>query len=683
MAVGARCDARTNVLEKGMSVTSSISVHAFKPFSQRVKSVPKALCASAIAMCSLLTFQPTSAQSATQFTYQGQLDSGGGLADGTHDLRFTLWTLQSGGVQAGSAVCLDHVRVTDGLFTVPLDFGAAAMQSQPRFLQIEVRQDDTPGNCGTGSFTMLTPRQTLTSAPFAANTRGLTVTADGKVGLGDAAPSRRLSVGGGAFLLDTANEGVYVQTNSIDFVNASNEDPVYSFQGPPIDRHDFFNGGASTLTLASNGNIGLAKQNPTARLHMFNRTNNPGYALIEGSRVLATGSTVSSPARNPASVAVISGPNTWVSLDSGRLADGVFATTNSFTPDFVINAFKTQTVRFSNFGFAIPSNATVTGISITVSTNNQLSFPCTGETIDAGVRAAPRTPQVSGTQAVASVPLSGAGVATLGGSTQTFGQSWPVDQINQSGFAVDVELQARCFVTDTLLGGTITTLCGCGPSGSYRLDGVTVIIHYTTGGTATEQYAWSMGVGAGKSSLSLAPTSDLSSPSLVMLRDGRVGVGIEPSGGSGPLFEVAGNIRCLSLTETSTQRFKEDVATLDGSLATLMQLRPVRFRWDPPHGGHSDFGLIAEEVRAVLPELVATDSDHNASGINYGRVGVLAVGAIQELHASHQQQLKALREELLAQHARERAELQARFDAELQSLSRRLTELEGRGAHSP
>ncbi len=653
--------------------------------SMGLRGTSNVIRAIIVASSSLMLSVPAFAQSATQFTYQGRLDSGGGLASGTHDLRFTLWSALTGGAQAGSAVCLDQVRVTDGLFTVPLDFGAAAMQSQPRFLQIEVRQDETPGNCGTGSFTMLSPRQALTSAPFAANTRGLTVTADGKVGLGDTAPSRRLSVAGGALLLDTANEGMYVQTNSIDFVNASNEDPVYSFQGPPIDRHDFFNGGSSTLTLASNGNIGLAKQNPTARLHMFNRTNSPGYALIEGSRVLATGSTLSSPTRSPASVAVVSGASTWASLDSGRLIDSVFATTNSSTGDFITKSWKTQTVRFSNFGFAIPGNATITGISITVATNNQLSFPCPGETVDAGVRAAPRTPQLSGTQAAAAVPLSGAGNATLGGSTQAFGQSWPVDQVNQSSFAVDVELQARCLVTENLLGGTVSVPCGCGPSGPFRLDGVTVVIHYTTGGTATEQYAWSMGVAAGKASFAMAPTPDLSSPSLVMLPDGRVGVGIEPSGGSGPLLEVAGNIRCISVTETSTQRFKDDVAPLDGSLATLMQLRPVRFRWDAPHGGRSDFGLIAEEVRAVLPELVSTDSDNNASGLNYGRVGVLAVGAIQELQAENeltkqrpQQELTSLRDDLRAQHARELAVLQARYDAALRALSQRLSELERR-----
>jgi len=51
--------------------------------------------------------------------------------------------------------------VTDGVFTVALDFGAGAFDGDPRFLQVSVRSS------GGGGFTQLNPRQALTANPYA------------------------------------------------------------------------------------------------------------------------------------------------------------------------------------------------------------------------------------------------------------------------------------------------------------------------------------------------------------------------------------------------------------------------------------------------------------------------------------------------------------------------------------
>jgi hypothetical protein len=61
----------------------------------------------------------------------------------------------------GIGVILPNVTVQDGLFTVTLDFGAAAFNGEARWLQIGVRPADT------GSYTNLTPRQPITPAPYA------------------------------------------------------------------------------------------------------------------------------------------------------------------------------------------------------------------------------------------------------------------------------------------------------------------------------------------------------------------------------------------------------------------------------------------------------------------------------------------------------------------------------------
>jgi hypothetical protein len=103
----------------------------------------------------------------TEFTYQGRLLDGDSPAEGDYDFRFILYDAQSGGSQVGSVEALEDVTVTEGLFTVALDFGSAAFTGQARWLEIGVRPWDS-----TGDFTTLTPRQELTAAPYALYARG-------------------------------------------------------------------------------------------------------------------------------------------------------------------------------------------------------------------------------------------------------------------------------------------------------------------------------------------------------------------------------------------------------------------------------------------------------------------------------------------------------------------------------
>ncbi len=116
------------------------------------------------------TQSPTSLQASvgTAFTYQGRLLDGGKPANGPFDFRFRLFDAASGGSQVGTTVTLNDVQVTNGLFTVALDFGAGAFKGDARWLEIAVR----PGN-STGAYTTLSPRQPLRPAPYALALPGL------------------------------------------------------------------------------------------------------------------------------------------------------------------------------------------------------------------------------------------------------------------------------------------------------------------------------------------------------------------------------------------------------------------------------------------------------------------------------------------------------------------------------
>src|SRR5918998_60947 len=116
----------------------------------------------------LLLASHTALAQGSAFTYQGRLTDGGAPPTGTYELEFKLYDAASGGTQQPqpSPVTIQltgaqAVSVTNGVFTVQLDFGADAFPGAARFLEIGVR------NVGDTAFTTLTPRQPISSTPYA------------------------------------------------------------------------------------------------------------------------------------------------------------------------------------------------------------------------------------------------------------------------------------------------------------------------------------------------------------------------------------------------------------------------------------------------------------------------------------------------------------------------------------
>ncbi|HXT13004.1 MAG TPA: hypothetical protein VN873_15690 [Candidatus Angelobacter sp.] len=97
----------------------------------------------------------------TLFTYQGRLTSTSGPANGSYDLEFELYDSATNGTRIGALLTNTAITVVNGLFTVPLDFGASVFTGEARWLQISVKTNDAP------DFVSLAPRQLLTPAPYA------------------------------------------------------------------------------------------------------------------------------------------------------------------------------------------------------------------------------------------------------------------------------------------------------------------------------------------------------------------------------------------------------------------------------------------------------------------------------------------------------------------------------------
>ncbi len=108
----------------------------------------------------LLALTPAARAQSTAFTYQGRLDDGGIPANGLYDLRLALYNAASAGTQQGNTLTNAATAVSNGLFTVTLDFGNQ-FPSADRWLEIGVITN------GGGAFATLMPRQQITATPYA------------------------------------------------------------------------------------------------------------------------------------------------------------------------------------------------------------------------------------------------------------------------------------------------------------------------------------------------------------------------------------------------------------------------------------------------------------------------------------------------------------------------------------
>lgn len=201
--------------------------------------------AAAIFVSAYPAFGQTSA-----FTYQGKLTDASLPPTAQYDFIFRLFN--SSGTQLGSDLARDDVQVTNGIFTVSLDFGSANFVSgAAASIEMAIR----PGT-STGAYTTLTPRQPLMSSPYAIKSAN----ADNAAQLGGAPASQ------------------YVQTTDLRLNNATISFNVTSFglsAWTVGDPSDYQSGNNQNPTLILMRGV-TYKFNLSAPGHIFRIAGNPG-----------------------------------------------------------------------------------------------------------------------------------------------------------------------------------------------------------------------------------------------------------------------------------------------------------------------------------------------------------------------------------------------------------------------
>ena len=81
---------------------------------------------------------------------------------------------------------------------------------------------------------------------------------------------------------------------------------------------------------------------------------------------------------------------------------------------------------------------------------------------------------------------------------------------------------------------------------------------------------------------------------------------------------------------TSSARYKREIRDMGGASAGLMRLRPVSFRYKNDPSGTLQYGLVAEEVARVYPELTIRGTDGKVEGVRYLELTALLLNELQK-----------------------------------------------------
>ena len=133
------------------------------------------------------------------------------------------------------------------------------------------------------------------------------------------------------------------------------------------------------------------------------------------------------------------------------------------------------------------------------------------------------------------------------------------------------------------------------------------------------------------------------------------------SGGAAVLINSSGKLGTI----TSSRRFKEDIKPMEHASKALFSLKPVTFHYkkEIDSAGTSQFGLVAEDVEKVNPELVVRDKDGKPYSVRYDQVNAMLLNEFLKEHRKV--------EDLEANAARQQKQIEA-LTAGLQKVSAQL-----------
>jgi len=567
----------------------------------------------------LAGIQTVAAQSSS-FTYQGQLQDGGSPATGSYDLQFRLFDALVSGSQVGSTQVKEDVAVASGIFTIALDFGAAAFPGANRYLEISVR----PG-VSVGAFTTLVPLQQIATTPYALQSLNAT-TAQNALQLGGTAAGQYVLTGD-ARLSDsrapTANSPNYIQNTSSPQASSNFNISGNGTVGGNLTVTGTLNGSGANLTSLNATNIttGTLSTSRLAVPFVLSGAETLGGGIIQVANFAEDGVGLYGRAYGT----------------SGRIF-GVWGVSHTTGGVGVQGT--------SNEGKGVGGNST-NGWGVYGTTQNGTAgvAGATYSTAGAGVRgdAWSNTGTTYGVYG-SSISSGGIGVYGTGNSIGVQGES-------SGGYAAYFE--GKGYFSGNLGIGTTTpdiklSVSGVSSTVNIETSEMVRLTRPAVGGVKnTNSAGFLLGsfetgiLGRARLDIALSGTPvdgnvygtipDVKVMSL--LANGNVGIGVTNPGYT---LQVNGSVAGVgAYNNISDGRFKQDIQLLTNALSMVLHMRGVSYAWRQAEFPQWNFsagrqvGFIAQELAPVLPEAVSTAPD-GVQSIAYTTVVPVLVEAIKE-----------------------------------------------------
>lgn len=629
----------------------------------------------------------TATAQSTAFTYQGRLTDNNQPANGIYDFEFKLFDALTGGAQQGATRQLLNVAVTNGTFTVLLDFGTGAFPGADRFLEIGVRPAGSP------TFTPLAPRQQITMTPYALYSASTgfsdfatnATNAQNSLQLGGVAANQYVQTND-ARLSDARNplpgSANYVQNTtaqqaSSNFNISGNGTAGGTLTGNIVTATTQFNIGIARV-LASPGSFnffagnGAGQSNSTGSSNSFfgvnagifnNTGSSNAFFGFEAGRNNQAGANNAYFGKDAGRSGTTGNDNAFFGQDAGQTnttgssnsffgkaagADNTTATGNSFFGYFAGNSnttgannsfFGFEAGRLSDASFNNSFFGYEAGENNIIGLNNSFFGFNAGKT-NTGSRNSffgSGAGQVT-TQAFHNSFFGGTagGANTTGDDNSFFGlESGDTNTTGNSNslFGAYTDVSATNLTNATAIGARAFV----GQSNALILGSVNGI----NGATANTD----VGIGT------TTPLNRLHVNGIIR---------VDSLGAAGST-DICRNTNNQIATCSSSLRYKTNISPFNLGLNLIARLRPIEFKWK--EDGKRDLGLGAEDVEKVEPLLVTYNVKGEVEGVKYDRVAVVLINALKE-----QQVLIARQEELLKQQRSVALEQQRKLDRQQRQL---------------
>lgn len=395
----------------------------------------------------------------------------------------------------------------------------------------------------------------------------------------------------------------------------------------------FLTGGTDSATnermrIDGTGNVGIGVTNPAYKLQVSAASNPLQLTGLQSGTNADSLLTVSNGVvkRLSPSALTTSSSNAWALIGNTGSASTKLGTTNNYDLPFITNNTTNMTITSSgnvgigstNFDASIPEKLLVDGG--TTSTNNLIgAYADINNYVQIGVQN-----RNSGNFASSDI------VATADNGTNTTNY---IDMgINSSSYANNnSNLLNRINIGYLYSNATADFFIGNGATNQdmvfFTNNGAAGSV--TANGNEAIRIDASGNVGIGGTSRNVSGTATTNAEKLVV--SGNI---VPRTSGNGTLGTSTYKWNAVYATngtiQTSDRRMKTNIANLNYGLKEVLAMRPVSFNWKTSPTTNKKVGLIAQEVKMIVPEVVTGDETKETLGLNYAELVPVLINAVKE-----------------------------------------------------